>query len=69
MRSHSPIGTGRLFLKRARTVARGLLGPGGLISFVTMLPTIDWTGETVVMIDQRKLAAYEVYVTCKTAQD
>ena len=34
-----------------------------------MLPTIDWTGETVVMIDQRKLPATEVYVTCRTAQD
>jgi methylthioribose-1-phosphate isomerase len=34
-----------------------------------MLPTIDWTGDTVVMIDQRKLPASEVYVTCRTAQD
>jgi methylthioribose-1-phosphate isomerase len=34
-----------------------------------MLPTIDWTGETVVMIDQRKLPASETYVTCRTAQD
>src|SRR5215211_1416838 len=34
-----------------------------------MLPTIDWTGETVVMIDQRKLPAAEVYVTCRTAND
>src|SRR6187397_3482336 len=32
-----------------------------------MLPTIDWTGETVVMIDQRKLPVSEVYVTCRTA--
>jgi len=34
-----------------------------------MLPTIESTGETVVMIDQRKLPAAEVYVTCKTAQE
>jgi methylthioribose-1-phosphate isomerase len=34
-----------------------------------MLPTIDWTNDAVVMIDQRKLPASEVYVTCKTAQD
>src|SRR6188472_353120 len=34
-----------------------------------MLPTIDWTDDTVVMIDQRKLPSSEVYVTCKTAQD
>ena len=34
-----------------------------------MLPTIDWTGDTVVMIDQRKLPASEVYVTCRTAQE
>jgi methylthioribose-1-phosphate isomerase len=34
-----------------------------------MLPTIEWTGETVVMIDQRKLPSAEVYVTCRTAQD
>jgi methylthioribose-1-phosphate isomerase len=34
-----------------------------------MLPTIDWQGDTVVMIDQRKLPATERYVSCKTAQD
>jgi len=34
-----------------------------------MLPTIDWKEDAVVMIDQRKLPASEVYVTCKTAQD
>ncbi|MEQ1730889.1 MAG: S-methyl-5-thioribose-1-phosphate isomerase, partial [Vicinamibacterales bacterium] len=34
-----------------------------------MLPTIEWRGDTVVMIDQRKLPASEVYVTCRTATD
>ena len=34
-----------------------------------MLPTIDWTGDAVVMIDQRKLPVAEVYVRCKTAQE
>src|SRR6476646_2945411 len=34
-----------------------------------MLPTVEWQGESVVMIDQRKLPASEVYVTCKTAND
>jgi methylthioribose-1-phosphate isomerase len=34
-----------------------------------MLPTIDWKDETVVMIDQRKLPAVEVYVTCRTANE
>jgi methylthioribose-1-phosphate isomerase len=34
-----------------------------------MLPTIDWQNDTIVMIDQRKLPASEVYVTCRTAQD
>jgi methylthioribose-1-phosphate isomerase len=34
-----------------------------------MLPTIDWKDGAVVMIDQRKLPATEIYVTCKTAQD
>jgi methylthioribose-1-phosphate isomerase len=34
-----------------------------------MLPTIDWIDDVVVMIDQRKLPATEVYVSCKTAQD
>jgi methylthioribose-1-phosphate isomerase len=34
-----------------------------------MLPTIEWTGDAVVMIDQRKLPASEVYVTCKTATE
>lgn len=34
-----------------------------------MLPTIDWKDDAVVMIDQRKLPASEVYLTCKTAAD
>ncbi|HEX5107544.1 MAG TPA: S-methyl-5-thioribose-1-phosphate isomerase [Vicinamibacterales bacterium] len=34
-----------------------------------MLPTIDWKDDAVVMIDQRKLPASEVYVTCKTAPE
>lgn len=34
-----------------------------------MLPTIEWKGDCVVMIDQRKLPSAEVYVTCKTAPD
>jgi methylthioribose-1-phosphate isomerase len=34
-----------------------------------MLPTIEWTNDAVVMIDQRKLPTAEVYVTCKTAKD
>src|SRR5581483_11732724 len=32
-----------------------------------MLPTIEWKDGTVVMVDQRKLPATEVYVTCATA--
>ncbi len=32
-----------------------------------MLPTIEWKGDSVVMIDQRKLPSAEVYVTCSTA--
>ena len=32
-----------------------------------MLPTIDWQDGTVVMVDQRKLPAQEVYVRCTTA--
>ena len=32
-----------------------------------MLPTIAWDDDAVVMIDQRKLPAAEVYVSCKTA--
>src|SRR5918995_1517020 len=34
-----------------------------------MLPTIDWTDEAIVMIDQRKLPVEEVYVRCRTVQD
>jgi methylthioribose-1-phosphate isomerase len=34
-----------------------------------MLPTIEWKGDCVVMIDQRKLPSAEVYVTCKTAPE
>jgi methylthioribose-1-phosphate isomerase len=35
----------------------------------TMLPTVEWKGDSVLMIDQRKLPGTEVYVTCKTAND
>src|SRR3989441_7957123 len=34
-----------------------------------MLPTIEWRDDAVVMIDQRKLPASEIYVSCKTAQE
>src|SRR5688572_17805707 len=34
-----------------------------------MLPTIEWSDDAIVMIDQRKLPASEIYVTCKTAQE
>ena len=34
-----------------------------------MLPTIDWADDAIVMIDQRKLPAEEVYVRCRTVQD
>ena len=34
-----------------------------------MLPTIEWKDDAVVMIDQRKLPASEVYVSCRTAKD
>src|SRR5215210_7202744 len=34
-----------------------------------MLPTIDWQGDMVVMVDQRKLPGEEIYVRCRTAQE
>src|SRR4249919_3806931 len=34
-----------------------------------MLPTIEWRDTEVVMIDQRKLPAEEIYVHCKTAAE
>lgn len=34
-----------------------------------MLPTIEWRDGAVVMIDQRKLPAEEVYVECRTAPE
>ena len=34
-----------------------------------MLPTIAWQDDVIVMVDQRKLPAAEVYVQCKTAND
>lgn len=34
-----------------------------------MLPTIEWTDDAVVMVDQRKLPTEEVYVRCLTAKD
>src|SRR5918993_4793340 len=34
-----------------------------------MLPTIDWQGDVIVMVDQRKLPGHEVYVRCRSAQE
>ena len=34
-----------------------------------MLPTIAWEDDAIVMIDQRKLPAQEVYVRCGTAAE
>jgi methylthioribose-1-phosphate isomerase len=34
-----------------------------------MLPTIEWQDDAVVMVDQRKLPAREVYVRCRTARE
>jgi methylthioribose-1-phosphate isomerase len=34
-----------------------------------MLPTIEWNDDEIVMIDQRKLPASEVYVKCRTASE
>ena len=34
-----------------------------------MLPTIDWQGDVIVMVDQRKLPTQEVYVRCRSAQE
>jgi methylthioribose-1-phosphate isomerase len=34
-----------------------------------MLPTIDWQGDAIVMVDQRKLPAQEIYVRCRTPQE
>ncbi|HEX6974999.1 MAG TPA: S-methyl-5-thioribose-1-phosphate isomerase [Vicinamibacterales bacterium] len=34
-----------------------------------MLPTIDWQGDVILMVDQRKLPAEELYVRCRTAQE
>ena len=34
-----------------------------------MLPTIDWQDDAIVMIDQRKLPAAEVWVRCTTAPE
>jgi methylthioribose-1-phosphate isomerase len=34
-----------------------------------MLPTIDWQGDVIVMVDQRKLPGQEIYVRSRTAQE
>ena len=34
-----------------------------------MLPTIEWQDDAVVMIDQRKLPAQEIYVKCRTSKE
>ena len=34
-----------------------------------MLPTLDWQGDVIVMVDQRKLPGQEIYVRCRTAPE
>ncbi|HEY8551126.1 MAG TPA: S-methyl-5-thioribose-1-phosphate isomerase [Vicinamibacterales bacterium] len=34
-----------------------------------MLPTIEWQGDAVVMVDQRKLPGKEIYVRCRSANE
>jgi methylthioribose-1-phosphate isomerase len=34
-----------------------------------MLPTIERTGDVIVMVDQRKLPGQEIYVRCRTSQE
>jgi methylthioribose-1-phosphate isomerase len=34
-----------------------------------MLPTIEWQGDSVRMVDQRKLPAKELYVDCRTVNE
>jgi methylthioribose-1-phosphate isomerase len=34
-----------------------------------MLPTIDWQDDAIVMVDQRKLPAQELYVRCRTVPE
>jgi methylthioribose-1-phosphate isomerase len=34
-----------------------------------MLPTIEWQGDVVAMIDQRKLPSKEIYVRCRSANE
>jgi methylthioribose-1-phosphate isomerase len=34
-----------------------------------MLPTMAWQDDNIVMVDQRKLPAAEIYVTCKSVND
>ena len=65
-----PPGLGSLGSSGASAVEAGTLGQLGVgVSFSVMLPTIEWKDGAVVMIDQRKLPASEVYVTCKTANE
>jgi len=34
-----------------------------------MLPTVEWKGDHIVMVDQRKLPGQEIYVVCRTASE
>src|SRR5688500_17211440 len=34
-----------------------------------MIPRMTWQGEDIVMVDQRKLPAAEIYVTCRNVND
>ncbi len=69
-------GSNETFVPSDRTFAPRTVAPSDrtrarnrLISSRQMLPTIEWKDDAVVMIDQRKLPASEVYVSCKTAKE
>ena len=57
------------FDKRPRSV-RLAEGPWLPVRYhFSVLPTIEWQPDAVVMIDQRKLPGQEIYVRCKTPQE
>ena len=67
LRSHARSSSPAAALDLPQALIRRSTVPSPLRSR-SMLPTIAWEGDDIVMVDQRKLPAAEVYVTCKTVQ-
>ena len=65
--SRSSLRTGSARLNQEYVLPTGRRG--STLYHRSMLPTIEWQPDAVVMVDQRKLPGQEIYVRCKTANE